>query len=66
AWMWLRQAIAASARLNAAGAADIAFYQGKLQACQYFYRYELNKIPERLSLLASSDDTCLAMQDEWF
>lgn len=66
AWMWLRQAIAASAHVDAASAADIDFYQGKLRACQYFYRYELNKIPERLSLLGSSDDTCLAMQDEWF
>ena len=66
AWMWLRQAIAASPHAAATSGAERGFYQGKLQACQYFYRYELNKVPERLSLLASSDDTCLAMQDEWF
>ena len=66
AWMWLRQAIAASPQVAVGSAAERGFYQGKLQACQYFYRYELNKVWERLSLLASSDDTCLAMQEEWF
>ncbi len=66
AWMWLQQAIAASPQVAAGSDTERGFYQGKLQACQYFYRYELNKVAERLSLLASSDDTCLAMQDEWF
>ncbi len=66
AWMWLKQAIEAARRIDAAGSADRNFYYGKIQACQYFYRYELNRVPERLALLAAADDTCLAMQDEWF
>jgi len=66
AWMWLKQSIEAARRLDDSNEGDRAFYHGKLQACQYFYRYEFNKVPERLSLLASTDDTCLAMRDEWF
>jgi hypothetical protein len=64
--MWLKQSVAATHGLDASGASDNAFYQGKLQACQYFYRYELSKVPERLVLLARCDDTCLGMQDSWF
>ncbi|MGD9600963.1 MAG: acyl-CoA dehydrogenase [Gammaproteobacteria bacterium] len=65
AWLWLRQAMLATTAL-AAATVDGDFYRGKLQACQYFYRYELAKVPERLNLLAAADDTCLAMRDEWF
>lgn len=66
AWLWLRQAIVAAAALSQATADDEAFYRGKLQACRYFYRYELAKVPERLQLLARTDDSCLAMRNEWF
>jgi len=66
AWMWLKQAVAAVRRLDGADPGQQGFYNGKLQACQYFYRYEFNKVPERLSLLTQADDTCLAMRDEWF
>ena len=66
AWLWLRQAVIAAAALPGASAVEGAFYRGKLQACQYFYRYELATVPERLTLLAAGDETCLAMADEWF
>ena len=66
AWMWLMQALVAAQRLDDGADADRDFYRGKLQACQYYYRYELSRVPERLSLLAQADDTCLAMQDAWF
>lgn len=66
AWMWLKQATEAALRLETADGADRDFYRGKLRACQYFYRYEFNKVPERLALLAAADDTCLAMDDAWF
>jgi butyryl-CoA dehydrogenase len=66
AWLWLRQAAVAAAAIPHASAGERTFYRGKLQACQYFYRYELAKVPERLSLLATADDTCLTMADEWF
>lgn len=65
-WMWLKQAIEAVRRIDAASAQDRRFYRGKIQACRYFFRYELNKVPERLALLAAADDTCLAMHDDWF
>ena len=64
AWIWLDQAIVASARL--ADAADPDFYHGKLQACRYFYRWELPKIGPQLDLLGSLDTTTLAMRAEWF
>ena len=66
AWMWLKQAIEAARHKDVENAAERDFYRGKIQACRYFYRYELSKVPERLSLLAAADDTCLTMQDGWF
>ncbi|MGH8597642.1 MAG: acyl-CoA dehydrogenase, partial [Gammaproteobacteria bacterium] len=66
AWMWLRQAIAATRALDRASAPDQAYYRGKLQACRYFYRYELSQVPERCALLGAIDDTCLAMDEQWF
>ena len=65
AWIWLRQALEAAPHIEAVNV-DHDFYLGKLQACQYFYRYELSKAPERLALLAESDATCLEMRNEWF
>ncbi len=66
AWMWLWQSIEAARRIDAASEADRNFYQGKIQACQYFYRYEMNTVPERLALLTAADDTCLTMDNTWF
>ena len=42
------------------------FYAGKLQACRWFFRYELPKVDAQLALLASLDTTSLTMQDNWF
>ena len=66
AWMWLKQATIAARALPEANGEEYDFYRGKLQACQYFYRYELAKLPERLALLLAADDTCLDMADQWF
>ena len=66
AWIWLMQAIAAAPKADAGSAAERNFYRGKLRACRYFYRYELNKVPERLSLLSLADDTCMTMDEAWF
>ena len=65
-WMWLRMAVTAARKLPQASGSELDFYTGKLHACQYFFRYELVKAGERLSLLATADDTCLSMQDAWF
>ena len=64
AWMWLRQACVAQTALATSPTDD--FYQGELRACQYFFRYELARVPERLRLVAAGDDTCLSMSNEWF
>lgn len=61
AWMWLRQAHVASARLPGASAGDGSFYEGKLRACRFFFRYELPKALCQAELLERLDDTCLTM-----
>ena len=66
AWIWLRQAQVAQRALENAPATDADFYQGKLQACRYFFRYELPKTAAQHALLRSLDPTCLDMHDQWF
>lgn len=64
AWIWLDMSIAATAQL--ATTADPDFYHGKLQACRYFYVWELPKIGPQLDLLADLDTTTLDMRADWF
>jgi len=45
---------------------DRDFYQGKLQACAYFFRWELPKTKHWFDLLHNLDATTLEMQDAWF
>ncbi|NVM79445.1 butyryl-CoA dehydrogenase [Duganella sp. SG902] len=63
AWVWLQQALLAAASLQKA---DEDFYRGKLQACRYFFRWELPKVGPQLELLDSIDTTTLDMRDAWF
>lgn len=61
-WIWLSQALCAlETEQNVHD-----FYSGKLQACRWFFRYELPKVDAQLALLASLDTTTLTMQDNWF
>jgi hypothetical protein len=62
AWIWMEQAIA----VRRAGQTDADFYAGKLQACQWFFRWELPRVDAQLDLLAAMDVTTLHMQDNWF
>jgi alkylation response protein AidB-like acyl-CoA dehydrogenase len=64
AWIWLDVALCAQARLGDVG--DAALMQGKLQACRYFYRYELPRVASWLKVVETRDDTCRTMADEWF
>jgi hypothetical protein len=66
AWIWLEQALLASRQLAGAFEQDQDFYRGKLQACRYFFRWELPKVEPQFELLASIDTTTLDMQDAWF
>jgi len=59
AWMWLEQLLAANGKTG-------DFYDGKRQAAQYFFSWELPKTAPQLDLLASLDRTTLDMQDSWF
>jgi Acetyl-CoA dehydrogenase C-terminal like len=67
--MWLRQAIAAQGGLASAGnesTGERAFYEGKIAACRYFFRYELPKAMSQLALVRDLDDTCLRMESAQF
>ncbi|WP_137389896.1 acyl-CoA dehydrogenase [Rhodoligotrophos defluvii] len=68
AWMWLTQAIAAAHRLSSDGVsgADRDFYSGKLQACRYFFQWELPQVQPGHALLRRRDPACLDMRDSWF
>jgi alkylation response protein AidB-like acyl-CoA dehydrogenase len=61
AWLWLQQAQRAHAALAGAGADDALFYEGKLRAARYFFRYELPRAARQAELLRRLDDTCLTM-----
>ena len=61
-WIWLEQALVAQRQQGG----DKDFYAGKLQACQWFLRWELPRVDAQLDLLASLDKTTLDMQDAWF
>ena len=66
AWVWLRQALIAVEHLKTEDLQERNFYQGKLQACTYFFRWELPRTRHWFELLHSRDMTCLDMQDAWF
>jgi alkylation response protein AidB-like acyl-CoA dehydrogenase len=66
AWIWLEQAIVALRALDGAAESEQDFYRGKLQACRYFFIWELPKVQPQLDLLASIDTTTLDMRDAWF
>ncbi len=67
AWLWLKQGIVASNALaEQPHKDDKHFYQGKLQALQYFYRIELPQVAMWQKVLVSTDSTSFDMQAEWF
>ena len=66
-WLWLEMADKAVQQFNDSDAAeDQQFLAGKLQAAQYFIRWEMGEINHQAQLLTSFDETCLSMQTEWF
>jgi butyryl-CoA dehydrogenase len=65
-WMWLRQALVAETALRDGAQGDTAFYQGKLSACEFFYRRELPKVAHWLDLVAHCEATCFNMPPECF
>ncbi|MDR9467896.1 acyl-CoA dehydrogenase [Marinospirillum sp.] len=66
-WLWLRQAQVACQGLSANPASqEQAFYRGKMNACQYYLRWELPKIHAACELLSSGDATCYQAEAETF
>lgn len=65
-WLWLWQATVASRALATASESDTAFYQGKLQACQFFFATELPLVEHAARLVSQGHDGAFAMRDEWF
>ncbi|MFL6580470.1 MAG: acyl-CoA dehydrogenase [Burkholderiales bacterium] len=66
AWLWMKQALVAARRIGTGNEVDRNFYRGKLQACAFFFRWELPKTKQWAELLDSLDATCLDMKNEWF
>lgn len=67
AWLWLEMANKAVLKYaQSPHAEDQQFMAGKIQAAQYFIRWELPEIEHLAKLLMQFDDTCLNMQTSWF
>jgi alkylation response protein AidB-like acyl-CoA dehydrogenase len=67
AWLWLKQGIVATKAIEKQPhQEDVNFYKGKLQALQYFYRFELPEITIWSTLLMNTDSSTYDMQVEWF
>ncbi len=67
AWLWLKQGLVANSALaTVSHSTEEDFYRGKLQAMQYFYRYELPLVDTWASILTEIDSTFYDMRDSWF
>jgi butyryl-CoA dehydrogenase len=66
AWMWLKQAVAAVEGKQKGNKADDAFYDGKVAAMRFFFRYELPKIKPNLTLVGDLDATCYDLTADQF
>ncbi|CAM3686711.1 acyl-CoA dehydrogenase [Parendozoicomonas haliclonae] len=67
AWQWLKQANIARAMMDGdISEEETAFYQGKIQAAQYFFVWELPLVDRDIQVLMSFDQTCLDMENSWF
>ena len=65
AGLWLWQASRAAKALRD-GRGEQAFYEGKIAACRYFFRYMLPDALVRFGLVGSLDETCLDLAPEHF
>lgn len=67
AWLWLKQGMVAKAALEKQPHEfDVNFYNGKVQAMQFFFRSELPNIYHWASLVKNIDTTNFDMQQDWF
>ncbi len=66
AWIWLQQALVAQRALPTASSADVDFYNGKLQACRFFFATELPVVEHAAKLVREADASAFDMRAEWF
>ncbi|TDK26318.1 acyl-CoA dehydrogenase [Luteimonas aestuarii] len=64
AWLWLRQALAAERALQAGAGVREGYLRGKLDACRYFYRWELPRAMSTADILVVPDRTVLELDIE--
>jgi hypothetical protein len=64
AWLWLRQASVAQQQMAQASDSERIFYESKILSCRYFFRHVLPSAKIAFALVASLDDTNLAVQPE--
>jgi butyryl-CoA dehydrogenase len=64
AWIWLRQALAAARALAAGAGARTPYYRGKIDACRYFFRWELPTTVPIASALQQPDAIVLELDTE--
>ena len=64
AWIWLDLARATLSKGETATAGDENFYEGKVLACAWFFRWELPRIALHAQLLKSLDRSCLDIRVE--
>lgn len=65
-WKWLEMAELAGQKLQTDSPQNASFYEGKLVACQYFFRYELCRIKAWSTLISSIDTTTFDAQEDIF
>ena len=66
AWLWLSSALIAEKVLQKGAQGDADLYEGKVAACEFFYRYHLPQAAEKLRYVASQDRSVLDTQASWF
>ncbi len=67
AWLWLKQGIVSIKAIDKKPHQDdLNFYQGKLQALQYFYKFELPQVYHWSKILTNLDDSAYNMKTQWF
>jgi butyryl-CoA dehydrogenase len=64
AWLWLEQALCAE-RAGPGGAADGDFLRGVVQACRFFFAYELPQVGAWCEVLEQSERLTLETEPDW-
>ncbi|MEY4783861.1 MAG: hypothetical protein RIR41_1796 [Pseudomonadota bacterium] len=65
-WLWLDQAVTAATAAEACqSSAELSFYRGKRAACDYYFGWELGKVPGMLAVLDPVERTPLDADEDW-